>query len=414
MWLHNSGLSIPNGQIFLLNKATVTGNGINTPLVSGLQLFSCAAFSPPTGSSIVATGSSTYSINSGVLDIPDTTFNSSQFSVRMEFIEGTSSPKFELLNFRAISIETGAAVDTDLTGGLVLEPTQDFIPACHGWVLIGDSIRKRVVERNVISGETGKIYQMNTVPDQFTFDEPRGLIYMTVHPESTRLYQLNLATGSIKSSFVTQLILAPGGGASNQYSWALRDLAMGEDGNVFALMIDRVEENPGSSIPYATSSKWMGLMDPNAIFLTPSLPLQEPVRIEYDQLKDHVFLATETNLATFNFSTATNSISFIEGTDVEVDSSCTDFSISPDGLRLAYSCPNGNNKFGDENSIWDMNPVNYFDNSGEWTLEGSPVSASFNQDGTILIASDNQKLYFFDVVTHMLLEDYKLGLLAVG
>lgn len=208
------------------------------------------------------------------------------------------------------------------------------------------------------------------------------------------------------------MIFAPGGAAFHQYSWVLRDLEMGEDGNVFALMIDRVADNPGSSIPFATSGKWMELMDPNAVFLTPSIPLQEPVRIEYDPVKDHVFLATASNLATFDFSTATNEITFIEGTDVEVGSSCTDFSISSDGLRLAYSCPNGNDKFNDENSIWDMNPVNYFDNTGAWTLDVSPVSASFNQDGTILIASDNEKLYFFDVVTHLLLEDFEIGLLA--
>lgn len=175
-----------NGQIFSLSSATVRGD-VNTPVISGLQLFDCAAFSAPSGTAIVATGSSTYSINSGVLDIPDTTFSGSQFSVRMEYIEGSNPAKFELLNFRAISVDAGDAVDTDLTGGLVVEPTQDFIPACHGWILIGDSIRKRVVERNVISGATGKIYQMNTIPDQFAFDEPRGMVYMTVHPESTRL-----------------------------------------------------------------------------------------------------------------------------------------------------------------------------------------------------------------------------------
>jgi hypothetical protein len=39
------------------------------------------------------------------------------------------------------------------------------------------------------------------------------------------------------------------------------------------------------------------------------------------------------------------------------------------------------------------------------------VSATFNKAGTILIATDNDKLYFFDVVTHLILEDFELGLL---
>lgn len=401
----------PNGQVFMLSAAQITGTGVNAPLVSGIELFDCNAFSPPSAGAIVATGNSTYSINSGVLDIPDSAFNGNQFSVRMEYIEGTDPPLYELLNFRAISSESGEAIESDITGGLVVEPTQDFIPACHGWILIGDSIRNRVVERNVISGQTGKIYQFNSNPNQFTLDEPNGLVYMTVHPESTRLYQLNLHTGNIKSSFVSQQIVGSLG-STHTYSWALRDIAMGENGNVFALMIDRVAVNPGTDVPFSSSGKWMGLMDANANFLTESLPLEEPVRIEYDPVRDHVFLATESNLATFDFNTATNSINFVLGTDVEVGSSCTDFSISPNGKRLAYSCPNGNNKFQDENSIWDMNPVNYFDNDGEWSLNDSPVSATFSNDGTILLASDNTKLYFFDVVTHLLLEDFELGLLT--
>jgi hypothetical protein len=39
------------------------------------------------------------------------------------------------------------------------------------------------------------------------------------------------------------------------------------------------------------------------------------------------------------------------------------------------------------------------------------VSATFNNAGTILIVTDNDKLYFFDVVTHLVLEDFELGLL---
>ena len=399
----------PNGQIFLLSVAEVTGSGIETPVVSGMQLFDCSAFSPPSGSAIVATGSSTYSINSGILDIPDSTFNGSQFSVRMELIEGTNPPLFELLNFRAISTESGDAVESDIDGGLIVEPTQDFVPACHGWILIGDSIRNRFVERNVISGETGKVYPFNTIPDQMTFDEPNARVLFTVHPEATRLYKLDLQTGQVSNNFVSQLFI--GMGVTHTYAFALRDLALGEDGNVFALMIDRVAENPGGDIPFTTTGKWMGLMDSNANFLAPSLSLEEPVRIEYDQVRDHVFLATESNLATFTFNPATQGISFVPGTDVQVGSGCTDFSISPDGNRLAYSCPNGNDTLKEEPSIWDMDPLNYFNNDGSWSLENSPISATFNQSGTMLIASDNQKLYFFDVVTHLLLEDFNLGLL---
>ena len=144
--------------------------------------------------------------------------------------------------------------------------------------------------------------------------------------------------------------------------------------------------------------------------MAPSIPLEDPERIEYDAVLDHVFLANASNLATFDFNTVTGEITFVDGTDVPVGSSCTDFETSPDGTRLAYSCPNGNRSTADF-SIVDMAPDDYFDSDGEWFLGSAPVSATFNNEGTILIATDNEKLYFFDVVTHLILEDYELGLL---
>ena len=290
---------------------------------------------------------------------------------------------------------------------MIVEPSQDFVPLCHGWVLIGDSIRNRVVERNLISGETGATYPFNTIPDQFTLDEVNGAVYMTVHPETERLYRLDLNTGDITHGFIQQTL--DGIGASHTYSWALRDLALGEDGNVFAIMLDGVLADPENAIPYTSTGLWLGIMDPNGAFLADSLPLDSPIRIEYDDVLDHVFLATESNLATFDFDPVSNLITFIPGTDIPVGNSCTDFTTSPDGTRLAYSCPDGNRK--DPNfSIVDMSPTAYYNSDGEWYLGSSPVSATFNASGTILIATDNDKLYFFDVVTHLILEDFELGL----
>ena len=70
-------------------------------------------------------------------------------------------------------------------------------------------------------------------------DEANGAIYMTVHPETKRLYKLDLNTGAITYNFVTQNI------AGYDYRWALRDLALGEDGNVFALMYDPISARSG-------------------------------------------------------------------------------------------------------------------------------------------------------------------------
>ena len=392
-----------NELIFQLTEAAVTGTGVSAPPLSGVDLLNCSAFSPPPVTD-VAVGASSYSINSGILDVPSVNFNNEQLSFRLEYIEGSDPLLFETLSIGAVQSGPSDAAISALGGGLLTESSQDFVPLCHGWVLIGDSLRNRVVERNLISGQTGKTYSFSQKPDQFTVDEANGAIYMTVHPETQRLYRLDLDTGAITSNSISQDI----GGFI--YRWSLRDLALGEDGNVFALMYDNIQTDPGGGVPFTSTGLWLGLMDGQGDFLTQSIDLADPVRVEYDPVLDHVFLATESNLATFDFDSGTNALTFVDGTDISVGSGCTDFTTSPDGTRIAYSCPNGNRSTQDF-SIVDMAPDDYFDSDGEWFLGSAPVSATFNKAGTILIATDNDKLYFFDVVTHLILEDFELGLL---
>ena len=392
-----------NNLIFRLTQAVVTGTSVTPPPFSGADLLNCSAFAPPVPSSVVI-GASSYSLNSGVFDVPSINFNNEQLSMRLEFIEGTDPMEFETLSIGAVQSGPSEATISALGGGLITESSQDFVPLCNGWVLIGDSLRNRVVERNLISGETGQTYSFGQSPDQFTVDEENGVVFMTVHPETQRLYKLDLNTAIISSSPVTQTI------DGFPYRCSLRDLALGEDGDVFALMFDNIQTDPGEGAAFSSTGLWMGLMSENGTFLAPSIPLEDPIRIEYDDVQDHVFLATASNLATFDFNTVTGEITFVPGTDISVGNSCTDFTTSPDGTRLAYTCPNGNRSDADF-SIVDMAPDDYFDSDGEWFLGSSPVSATFNREGTILIATDNEKLYFFDVVTHLILEDYELGLL---
>lgn len=399
----------PNQLLYQLTAATVTNPGNTPPPLSGADLFDCDAFAPPPAGG-VGGGDSTYAVNAGILDIPSVNFNDEQLAIRLEYIEGSDPWLFETLSLSAVQSGPSEAVISDLSGGLIVEPTQDFVSLCHGWILIGDSIRNRVVERNILSGETGAVYNFNSVPDQFTLDDVNERVYITAHPPSERLYRLDLDTGVVSWDRVTQTLTELG--LSHTYGWALVDITLGEDGNVFALMLDKVRFDPENGVPYTDTGLWMGIMDPDANFLADATPLLEPVRIEYDAIQDHVFLANQTNLATFDFDPATNLFTFVEGTDVQVGESCTDFSTSPDGNHLAYSCPKGNsNEDPPDYSIWDMDPEAYFNIGGEWYVEAPPVSAMFNAAGTLLFATDNIKLYVFDVVSHLILETYELGLL---
>jgi hypothetical protein len=152
-------------------------------------------------------------------------------------------------------------------------------------------------------------------------------------------------------------------------------------------------------------------MNPNGLFIRPNIPMEEPKRIDYDAARKHVLVATESNLVTFVFDPLALTLDFVSNTDVPVGSGCTDFSISPNGYRLAYSCPKSNATV-PRNSIIDMNPLDYYDADAEWNLNGSPVSASFSQDGETLIATDGATLYFFNVFNHLLRKSFSPNLAA--
>ena len=79
----------------------------------------------------------------------------------------------------------------------------------------------------------------------------------------------------------------------------------------------------------------MGLLDGSGNFLRDSIPLESLVRIEYDDLLDHVFLTTESNLATFDYDPENYILNLVPDTDISVGNSCMDFTTSPDGTRLA-------------------------------------------------------------------------------
>jgi len=387
--------------IFELTAATditppgsISGSGL-----SGLSLLNCNAFTAPPGSQSLAPGAPSYNSTSGVLDIPSMLFSGKEYSVQMQLLAGSNPMKFSLLNIAEVPVGVTSAVTgiAQFGGSIVTEPSLDFIPLCHGWVLIGDTKNNRLVERNVISGETGAVYKFNTIPDQMELDAPSGTVYFSTHPESQRMYQLDIASGAFTYHRLTE------GGRS----FIPRDFAIGEDGNVFTLLFDPIYELEENGP--AAEGLWMGIFNRDGDPEIEAIPLLGPVRIEYDEVKKHVFLTTESNLVTFDFNRQTQAIDFVPGTDIPVGSGCTDFSISPDGNRLAYSCPNGN-ELTAHTSVVDMDPRDYYNNDGEWYLENAPVSAEFDPSGKVLIATDGVKLYFFDVETHLLHDSYPLGL----
>ena len=390
---------LESSQFVLRSASDVTPPGsFSIPGRRGMSLLDCAAFTAPPGSQTLTPGAPAFTPSTGVLDVPSVIFGGREYSIRLQLLAGSNPMRFNTLSFTEVPAGTVAPAPTlvQFGGSLITEPSQDFIPLCHGWVLIGDTAKNSLVERNVISGETGATYKFNTTPDQMLLDAQSGTVYLTTHPASQRMYQLDIPSGAY-----TFHRLREGG-----RDFIPRDMALGEDGKVFTLLFDPVFELEEDSP--AEEGLWMGLFNNEGEPEIAAIPLLAPVRIEYDQLRKHLFLTTESNLVTFDFDTLTQSLTFVPGTDIPVGSGCTDFSISPDGERLAYACPQGNEAT-PHTSIVDMDPREYYDSDGEWLLEGSPVSATFDSNGAVLIATDGKKIYFFDAARHLLLKSYPLG-----
>ena len=175
-------------------------------------------------------------------------------------------------------------------------------------------------------------------------DADAGLVYFSTLPESERLYILDIASGAF-----TFHRLREGG-----RKFIPVEIALAEDNNLFTLLFDPLHELEENGP--AEDGLWMGVFNPEGDPVTAAIPLLAPVRIEYDPVRRHVFLATESNLATFEFNPLNSALTFVQGTDIAVGSGCTDFSISPDGNRLAYSCPAGNERT-PSTAIVDMDPL---------------------------------------------------------
>ncbi len=393
-----------NNGIFDLTYVEVTNPvavPAGAPSFVGMNLLNCDAFSPPVQAPVLTPERPTYVNGSGVLTVPKLDYLGMPYSTSMQLKFNSPPAQFSIKSFASFIARIPVASTSALNGGLTIQPTQDFIPLCHGWVLIGDTFGNRLVERNIISGETAGSYPLNTTPNQLALDEVNARVFFSVHPESQRLYKLNLLDGVITSHKIYD--------PSNGYRFVPRDFALGENGVIFAILFDALHPGPPPRPTPDTKGLWLGVLDSNAVPLVPSQHMAEPIRIEYDPIFQRVFLTTQSNLATFNYNSNTHALSFVPGTDVPVGNRCTDFSISPDATRLAYTCPNGN-ETAIHFSIHDLNPVNYYDPYGEWLLGTSPVSATFNRTGDLLIATDGIKLFFFDVITHKQLGLFDMGL----
>lgn len=106
----------PNQLAFQMISAIVTEEVAGPPPLSGADLFDCDAFTAPEAVG-VAIGASSYSVNSGILDVPSVDLNGEQIAIRMELVEGSDPVIFEGLSIDAVQSGPSESIDSALEGG---------------------------------------------------------------------------------------------------------------------------------------------------------------------------------------------------------------------------------------------------------------------------------------------------------
>ena len=108
----------PNALIYQLTDAVITDPEGGGPSLSGIELFDCNAFQPPA----VGDGSSaaTYSVSSGILDLPGVDFNGEQIAIRLEYVEGSNPWLFETLSLGSVQVGPFETSTSLLDCGLIV------------------------------------------------------------------------------------------------------------------------------------------------------------------------------------------------------------------------------------------------------------------------------------------------------
>jgi hypothetical protein len=220
-----------NTLTFALHSAVDAGTPelIDGSSLTGAQLLNCSAFTRPAGIEALKPDASVYSTKTGRLDIPRRRHDGKDYKIQMQLVSTGDPMLFRLNSVEPVQAQTDALKSiAEIGGNLSTEPTQDFIPLCHGWILIGDTSRNALVERNVITGATGRVYPFNTTPDKMALDAQNQMVYLTSQPATERLYYLNLATGQTGYRSLR---------AGNRHLIPV-SLSPADNGNIFAILFD--------------------------------------------------------------------------------------------------------------------------------------------------------------------------------
>jgi hypothetical protein len=256
------------------------------------------------------------------------------------------------------------------SGALKLGPVTDIIPLSSGWILVGDTRSNKLVKINAITGRISEEYQLTVAPGRMVLDEATGIVTIATR-SANRLVRINLLTRTMETISLPMPAV---------------DLAVAGQGQLF--VIGNKDSFQGQILLLSRDGKvqkeWKTDRSPSAL--------------AYDKFgKNLIVFAGQ--LQRYTFDETAVELTAQEKVDA---GNVAVLALSPDGKQLAAPAGGGN---GNGYSVFDFNPQNLKERSGEWNVGAYPSGAAFFTKRDLFAAHNRESIKVFSKITHALIKD---------
>ncbi|MBI2932918.1 MAG: hypothetical protein HYY16_14835 [Planctomycetes bacterium] len=270
-------------------------------------------------------------------------------------------------------------------GALIIGPSNDFVPLADGHVILGDRQANTITILHVPTFTIRASYAAPAAPGDLEYDARNHLLYATL--PTSDLLRLDLVTGA--QTLVP--LAAPA-----------MDLAIGNDGIVFATLNDQGSEVRGSlavidGLGGAVLTTHIGSFDALVACDRPG-----------NQLITGGRGLSPSSLTRYSFDPASLAVMKVQERR-DGGSNGVDLDVSPDGDHIAFACGNGN-VWPDPTTIWDFSSNDLSVAFGSWGTGASPASSDFSIDGVYLVAANYGYVRVFRAADHELMAAPGAGL----
>jgi DNA-binding beta-propeller fold protein YncE len=250
---------------------------------------------------------------------------------------------------------------------------------CNGGVLVGNKKTNQIELWNAATGKVDRTWQLASTPRDMAYDAASDTAYAAVEARN------EVATFHSNDPAVAPLVVA---------SPALH-FAIAADSTVFASLLD-----PTS--PYSSS---IAVLPPHGAAFSAIDGKRKGVLLGFDSPRSELVVAEESlspsALRRFAYDPAQKTLKLTqERTDAGANGNS--LAVSPDGKHIAFACGGGN---GAGYSVFDHDSGDLDAKLGAWKVGAYPNGAAFSPDNRLLLTTNGERLFVYDVATHALVSE---------